>query len=96
MIIRLRPYLIALPIVCVAWLALLTAVMRLSDAAPGALVILPPAGFLTNLPPGIAMTARGPFSITLKSNLPDLVATLYAAGAPIVLPAGLQGCLPQS
>ena len=26
----------------------------------------------------------------------DLVATLYHLGAPLVLPAGLTGCLPQS
>ncbi len=93
---KLRPYLVALPIVLVAWLAVLTLVMRLSGQAPAALVILPPASFIANLPAGIAVTSQGPFSLTLKSSLPNLTATLYATGAPIVLPAGLTGCLPQS
>jgi hypothetical protein len=96
MITNLRPYLMALPIVALAWLALLAGVMRLSGQAPAALVILPPASFVANLPEGIAITARGPFSITVKSTTPDLTAALYAAGATLVLPAGLQGCLPQS
>ena len=96
MITKLRPYLVALPIVLVAWLALLTLVMRVTGQAPAALVLLPSASFLANLPDGIAITASGPFSLTLKSSLPNLTATLYATGAPIVLPAGLTGCLPQS
>jgi hypothetical protein len=96
MITRLRPYIVALPLVVIAWLALLTLVMRLTGQAPAALVLLPPLTFLTNLPPGIAVTSQGPFSLTLTSSLPNLTAILYAAGAPIVLPAGLTGCLPQS
>jgi hypothetical protein len=93
---RLRPYLIALPIVLVMWLALLATVMRITGRAPAALVILPSASFLADLPAGIAITSQGPFSVTLTSTTPNLTAALYAAGAPIVLPAGLQGCLPQS
>ena len=95
MITRLRPYAVALPLVLITWLALLALVMRLSGQAPAALVILPPAGFLTYLPDSIAITSQGPFSLTLTSTTPNLVAVLYAAGAPIVLPAGLTGCLPQ-
>lgn len=96
MITKVRPYLIAVPVIVIAWLAVLATVMRLSGQAPAALVILPPAGFLASLPAGIAITARGPFSITLTSANPHLTAALYAAGAPLVLPAGLTGCLPQS
>lgn len=96
MITRLRPYLIALPIVALAWLALLAGIMRITGQAPAALVLMPPDGLIASLPDDIAITSRGPFSITLKSSSPNLTTILYAAGAPIVLPAGLTGCLPQS
>jgi hypothetical protein len=96
MTIRMRPFLIALPVIIIAWIGLLATIMRLSGQAPAAIVILPPAKFLANLPAGIAVTSRGPFSITLTSTDSNLTAALYAAGAPLVLPAGLTGCLPQS
>jgi hypothetical protein len=95
MIIRLQPYLIALPILFVAWIAILAGVMRLTGQAPAALVMLPPDGFVARLPARIAVTSQGPLSVTLKSADAGFVAALYAAGAPLVLPAGLAGCLPQ-
>lgn len=90
----LRRLLLALPVVAVVWIAVLALMMRLGGAAPAALVILPPDGFLAALPAGVAVTSAGPFSVTVRGGA-DLVAALYAAGAPLVLPAGLTGCLPQ-
>lgn len=89
-----RPILIALPIVAMAWLAILAGVMRLSGDAPQALVLMPTAALLARLPEGAAITAIGPYSVTLRGG-PGLVAQLYASGARFVLPAGLPGCLPQ-
>lgn len=83
--------LIALPIVAVAWIAILTAIMRLTGEA---LVLFPPPGLIAALPPGAAITSVGRFSITLKGGN-GLVSALYAAGAPLVLPAGLTACFPR-
>ena len=66
--------------------------MAVTDAAPGALVVFPNAALLANLPDGVAVTDAGGMSLTVKSN-PGLTAELYAAGAWLVLPAGLTGCL---
>jgi hypothetical protein len=90
-----RRYALAIPIVLFGWLAVLASVMRLSGAAPAALVIMPPAGLIAALPQGASVTSIGPYSITIKGGA-GLVAALYAAGAPLVLPAGLTGCLPQT
>ena len=62
--------------------------------APAALVILPPEGFVAGLPKGVAVVSSGPVSVPLRGG-DDLVTTLYQLGAPLVLPAGLTGCLPQ-
>ncbi len=91
----LRSILIALPVVTAAWIAMLAIVMRLSGAAPQALVLMPTPAMLAHLPQGAAITAIGPYSVTLRGE-PGLVAQLYAAGARLVLPAGLTGCLPQT
>lgn len=69
--------------------------MWLGGAAPAALVILPPKGLIAALPPGVAVVSAGPVSVTLRGG-DDLVADLYRLGAPLVLPAGLTGCLPQT
>ena len=89
-----RRWLIALPLVALGWVATLALVLRLGGDAPAALVILPPVGFVATLPPGVAVVSAGPVSVTLRGGT-DLVATLYALGARLVLPAGLTGCLPQ-
>lgn len=78
----------------VAWLGLLAGVMAVSDAAPAALVPLPSDRFLADLPATISIVSRGPVSVTLASDSPGLAAALYAAGARLVLPAGLPGCAP--
>jgi hypothetical protein len=86
---------LAIPIVLLGWIAVLALVMRLSGQAPAALVLFPSASFFKALPAGSAITAIGPYSVTLKGGA-GLVAALYLAGAPLVLPAGLTGCLPQA
>ncbi len=90
-----RRILLALPVVAAAWIAILAIVMRLSGDAPQALVLMPTPAILAHLPDGAAITAIGPYSVTLRGG-PGLVAKLYAAGAHLVLPAGLTGCLPQT
>lgn len=85
---------LTLPFVLVAWVAVMAAVMYLSDAAPAAVVILPDAGFVKRLPDGIAILSATDVSLTLKSDVPGFGAALYALGAKLVLPAGLTGCLP--
>lgn len=89
-----RVWLVALPLVGLGWIGTLALVMRVAGA-PAALVILPPEGFVAGLPKGVAVVSSGPVSVTLRGG-DDLVATLYHLGAPLVLPAGLTGCLPQS
>lgn len=89
-----RRWLIALPLVLAGWVGVLALVLRLGGEAPAALVLFPPAGFVAGLPEGVAVTAAGPVSVTVRGEA-GLVATLYALGAPLVLPAGLTGCLPQ-
>lgn len=86
---------LAVALVLLGWIAVLAVVMRLSDAAPAALVILPPKAMIKALPLGISITSIGPYSVTLKGGA-GLVTALYGAGAWLVLPAGLTGCLPQT
>lgn len=90
-----RPWLIALPLLALGWIGTLALVMRLGGDAPAAVVILPPAGFVARLPAGVSVVSSGPVSLTLRGGV-GLVSTLYAHGAPLVLPAGLTGCLPQT
>lgn len=87
--------LLALPVVAAAWIAILAIVMRFSADAPDALVLWPPVALMAHLPSGVSITSVGPHSVTLRGG-PGLVAQLYASGARLVLPAGLQGCLPQT
>ena len=84
----------ALPILFVAWIAVLALVMRLGGDAPGAFVPFPPDDFLSQLPPDITITDRTQISLTLSSETENLPARLYEAGAWLVLPAGLQACIP--
>lgn len=88
-----KRWLIALPLVALGWIGTLALVMRLGGEAPAALVMFPPEGMLRGLPADVSVVTSGPVSVTLRGGT-DLVATLYALGAPLVLPAGLTGCLP--
>jgi hypothetical protein len=42
----------------------------------------------------VTVTAGSAVSVTLRGEAPDLVARLYEAGAWLVLPAGLEACVP--
>lgn len=89
-----RPVLMAIPLVAIGWIAVMAGVMRFSDAAPAAVVFLPGSDFLTNLPVGTAILSANSVSLTLTSDMQGFGAALYRAGALLVLPAGLTGCLP--
>lgn len=84
---------LALPVVALAWVLLMAVVMRLSDVAPAAVVPFPGAGLLANLPEEAAILGLNRGAVTL-ANRPGLARDLYGAGAWLVLPAGLTGCLP--
>jgi hypothetical protein len=88
-------WLVALPLVGLGWLGTLALVMQLGGEAPAALVLFPPEGLIGGLPDGVAVVSAGPVSVTLRGGEGGLVSALYALGAPLVLPAGLTGCLPQ-
>jgi hypothetical protein len=80
--------------VLAGWLAVLVLVTRFASAAPAVVVVLfPGEGLLAHLPQGTAITGRSAAGVTVRSDDPDLVAQLYQAGAWLVLPAGLAGCL---
>ena len=86
---------LALPLVLVAWVGLMAGVMRFSDATPAAVVPFPGVQGVTELPEDAAILSANARAITL-ANRPGLAADLYGAGAWLVLPAGLTGCLPLS
>ena len=89
-----KRFALAVPIVLIGWIAVMAGVMRFSDAAPGALVILPPQDLVANLSIEAGILGRSALSVTLASRQPGLAESLYDAGAWLVLPAGLTGCLP--
>ena len=91
--IGIRWLLAAVPIALCFWLMILAAVMRFGGA-PAALVMFPAPGFLSQLPQGVSLTSVGPYSVTVRGGQ-GLVTALYDAGAVLVLPAGISGCLPQ-
>jgi hypothetical protein len=87
-------WLIAVPLVLAGWLAVLALVARLGGEAPALLVLFPPDGLIAALPAGVAVVDAGPVSLTLSGG-GDLAGQLYRLGAPLVLPAGLESCLPR-
>ena len=91
-----RRLLIAIPIVLIGWIATLAIVMRAGGEAPAAFVPFPTTAMIAALPQDIAITASPPISLTLRSDDGDgdLPARLYQAGAWLVLPAGLEACIP--
>lgn len=80
-------------LVMAAWLSMLASIMWATDAAPGALVFFPSTAFMSNLPNGIAITGGSLIMVKFSSTKPNLTRKLYSAGAWLVLPAGLTGCL---
>ena len=68
-------------------------VMRFSDAAPAAVAVFLSDDAASRLPEDSAILDMGRMSITF-ANRPGLASELYEAGALLVLPAGLTGCLP--
>lgn len=84
---------LAIPFVLIAWIAIMAVVMRFSDAAPAAVVIFPTAALLAALPGDTGVLGLNRLALTV-ANRPDTTRNLYDAGAWLVLPAGLTGCLP--
>lgn len=77
-------------LVLTGWIGLLATTLRLAGAgsAPAVLVL----GLPGALPDGAALLARAGPLLTVTGEA-GLVRALYAAGAWIVLPAGLVGCV---
>ncbi|WP_412564364.1 hypothetical protein [Thalassobius sp. MITS945101] len=89
-----KSVLIALPLMLLGWVATLVLVGLLSDAAPAQVVLWPGVDFTADLATDIRVIGATSWSVTLESDQPALARKLYAAGAWLVLPAGLPGCLP--
>jgi len=89
-----RVWACALLTVLIGWIGLQLVVMRFSDAAPGAIVLFSDDAFIGGLPDDIAVLDIGAYWVAVKADEPRLAARLYNAGAWLVLPAGLPGCLP--
>ena len=89
-----RRWMIALAAVLAGWLAVLSLVMVLSDAAPGAIVLFPSDRFIDRLPDQAAVVGGGAYWLAVRSDMEGLGLALYRAGGGLVLPAGLPGCLP--
>ena len=92
----LRGWLAALAAMLAGWLGVLMLVALFTDEAPAHVVVFPAPGLVQALPPDVAVLARFRHAVTLRSDRPGLARRLYGAGARIVLPAGLRGCLPLS
>ena len=94
MCLTIKGWLLSLLAVVAGWFAILATVPLVSDATPAALVLWPDQSFVANLPEGIAITGAGSGWVVVAGTTPALAARLYQAGATLVLPAGLRGCLP--
>lgn len=84
---------LAVPIVLIAWIAIMAGVMRFSDTAPAAVVPFPGQALLAALPGDTGILGLNRFALTVASR-PGMARELYDQGAWLVLPAGLTGCLP--
>jgi hypothetical protein len=87
-----KSLLITMGLVCASWIGILALVAVLGGDAPAYVVLFPMNGFLTHLPPEVAISSVTTFSTTVNISGDFSVAELYAAGAWLVLPAGLEGC----
>ena len=89
-----RQLLLALPCLVLGWLGVLIAVSFLTDEAPAYVVLLPAKTFATRLDADIAILSVTDSTVTVSASAPHVAQRLYRAGARLVLPAGLSGCLP--
>lgn len=87
-----RQLFIGLPILICGWLAVLVGMGFVSDSAPAQMILFPPSGLIPSLASDVAIIDSSPVSVTVASTGSDFVKSLYAAGALLVLPAGLPGC----
>jgi hypothetical protein len=88
-----RTLLLALPLVGAGWIGTLAATMTLTGAAPAALVIFPAPGLADRLPHGVRILSATRWTVTVAGDTPGLTRALYRAGARLVLPSGLSGCM---
>ncbi len=89
-----RTWVFSVLLVLVCWIGVQAVVMRFSDVAPGAIALFPSSDFVTRLPPKAAVLGAGSFWVAVRFDGLNLGQALYGAGALLVLPAGLPGCLP--
>lgn len=83
-----------LPLVGLCWLGVIVGVARFTDEAPAYIIPYPTRDFVRALPDDARVANYRPHGITVTSDAPGFAARLYAAGAVLVLPAGLPGCAP--
>lgn len=76
-----------------SWFALSAGIFLIAGEAPAALVVLPAAGLMGNLPAEVRIVSWNDHTAVLTSARSDYVRELYKAGALLVLPARKQGCL---
>ena len=88
-----RSWALSIVLVLFGWISLQLGVMYFTDAAPSAVALFPSSGFIDQLPPQAAILGMGKQWIAISYDGPDLGKTLYKAGALVVLPAGLPGCI---
>ena len=87
-----RSWIASVVVVLIGWISLQLGVMYFADVAPGAMALFPNEEFIFRLPANAGIVDIGDFWITVASDDSALGKKLYAAGALIVLPAGLLGC----
>ena len=87
-----KSILLALPFVFTGWITTLAVIGLVSDEAPAQVVMFPTDTFLKKLPLDVAIISAGQWSIIVTSKKKNFAKSLYALGAKIVLPSGLQGC----
>lgn len=76
------------------WYGAMAAVFRVTEQAPGALVLFPDRRVAAGqLPAGVTILKWNSYIAVLASDQPGYVARLYAAGFPLVFPARRGSCL---
>ena len=91
-----RTWAFSIATVLVGWFRIQLSVMYFTDAAPGAVALCPSHDFVSRLLTDVVIVGAGSTWMAVWSDQSNLGKNLYAAGALIVLPAGLPGCLPLS